>query len=76
MSDFLDLANDIEFMPIEDDIVELGLTPLQRDMVVVALRAADALRSLADLPPRLSLKTANRENEYGNASTIFCRKSE
>jgi hypothetical protein len=52
MSEFLDLANDIENMPIQDDVVEvMGLTPKQRNMIVAALRGADALRSLAELPP-------------------------
>jgi len=52
MSEFLDLANDIARLPLDDDVVEVfGLTPVQREMIVAALRGADALRALAELPP-------------------------
>jgi len=53
MRKFLELATHIAQLPIDDDVVELAsLTPMQRDMIVAALRGADALRALASLPPK------------------------
>lgn len=34
-----ELADLIESIPIDDDVVEIGLTPQQRDLIVKALRA-------------------------------------
>lgn len=53
MSDFLDLANGFEKLPMDRDVIEVFcLTSVERDMIVAALRGVDALRALAELPPR------------------------
>ena len=59
MSKFLELANMFESIGSTDDqcageYVRLGfVTVAERDMIVAALRGADALRALTELPPRV-----------------------
>lgn len=50
--ELLYLANHLERQAIEDSVIEVAFTPKQRDLIVAGLKAASALRSLAELPQR------------------------
>lgn len=53
MSDELQaLAEHIELRAIDDDVVTISFTPKQRDLIVMGLKAAAALRALSELPPQ------------------------
>jgi hypothetical protein len=55
MTDFLELADQIVARSqrlVMSDAFRVIISPKEREMIVAALRGADALRALADLPPR------------------------
>jgi hypothetical protein len=58
MSRFLQLAVDLERVDIEQGTVSIEVTPTEREMIVAALRGADALRTLAEFQAR-SLSATN-----------------
>lgn len=54
MADFLELADQVVARSqrlVMSDAFRIIVSPKERDMIVAALRGADALRSLGELPP-------------------------
>lgn len=63
MSEFSELANKIMANPqrlVMSDAFRLVVTRNEREMIVAALRGADALRALADLPPQVKVAVSSQ----------------